>query len=161
MSETAKIRSRVLPYIHGGRGLDLGCGYDKIVPEAIGVNFDWGGQGDSADFHFDLNRPLPSPDLHWDFVYSSHLLEHLATDPHVVLQDWWRTIKHGRHLILYLPHKELYKVPNPEHLRMWTTEEIEEVIRHRPGSVIVDSLTENPETMGADRYSFLVVAKKQ
>jgi len=161
MSETAKIRSRVAPYVRGGRGLDLGCGFDKLLPDSIGVNFNWGGQGDRADFHFDLNNPLPSPDGAWDYVYSSHLLEHLATDPHVVLQDWWRTIKVGGHLILYLPHKDLYLVDNPEHLRMWNTEEIEEVILCRARAVIVDKLTEDPATMGLDRYSFLLIAKKQ
>ena len=160
MSETAKIRHKVLPYLEGGRGLDLGCGWDKVTYDAIGVNQDWAGQGDRADFWFDLNLPIPSPDGIWDFVYSSHLLEHLL-EPYRALKDWWAKIKPGGYLVLYMPHKELYLEPNPEHLNMWTTEELLVRVEALPGATILMGETEDPAVDGPDRYSFLIMAQKQ
>lgn len=158
-SETQKIRARVLKYVEGKRGLDLGCGHDKITPEAIGVNLNFGGQGDKAEFWFNCNEPLPCADGMWDFVYSSHLLEHLAPPPEQVLSDWCRVLKPGGFLVLYIPHKEMYLEDNPEHLRMWTTEELLAVVERVDGLITVehhtDDVTKDPEL-----YSFMIVAKK-
>lgn len=54
-----------------------------------------------------------------DFVFSSHLLEHMA-DPQAALAEWCRVIKDDGHLILYLPDEDEYpKVgepgANPDH----------------------------------------------
>jgi len=54
-----------------------------------------------------------------DFVYSSHLLEHMEA-PEKTLKEWWRITKQAGRLILYLPHEDLYpKVgedgANPDH----------------------------------------------
>ena len=54
-----------------------------------------------------------------DFVFSSHLLEHME-DPTRVLASWWRVIKPEGYLVLYLPHADFYpKVgqpgANPDH----------------------------------------------
>lgn len=43
-----------------------------------------------------------------DFVYSSHTLEHMV-DIEVALQNWWRVLKNGGYLILYVPHRDLYE----------------------------------------------------
>ena len=161
MSETSKIRARVWERLANGRGLDLGCGADKITVHAIGVNLNWGGQGDRADFWFDLNEPLPTPNETWDYVFSSHLLEHLAPPPEKILADWWRVLRPNGYLVLYLPHKNLYTVPNPEHLRMWTTEEMLALVQKLPGCVILDAYTESLAVDGPERYSFLLVAQKK
>jgi ubiquinone/menaquinone biosynthesis C-methylase UbiE len=42
-----------------------------------------------------------------DFVYSAHLLEHVQ-DFESALREWWRVIKPGGYLVLYLPHKKFY-----------------------------------------------------
>ena len=42
-----------------------------------------------------------------DFVFSSHLLEHIE-DAGAALKEWWRVIKHNGYLVLYLPDDELY-----------------------------------------------------
>lgn len=160
MSETAKIRDKVLPFIQGGRGLDLGCGHDKIMPDAIGINLNYGGQGDKADFWFNCNERLPTPDAHWDYVYSSHLLEHLTPEPTDLLSHWWEKIRLGGHLIIHLPHKDMYLEENPEHLRMWGTEEIRDMMLLLPQSQLVLVHTDDVSADPA-RYSFLVVAQKQ
>ena len=44
----------------------------------------------------------------YDFVYSSHTLEHMP-DPATALVNWWRVVKPCGFLILYIPHRDLYE----------------------------------------------------
>lgn len=81
-----------------GRGLDIGYGGDPIVPGVRGWDFEHG------DAHY-LNG---LDDESFDFVYSSHLLEHLP-DIDVALTNWDRVLKPGGYLLLYLPHRDLYE----------------------------------------------------
>lgn len=57
----------------------------------------------------------------YDFVYASHILEHIANAT-LALKNWWRILKPGGFLILYVPHRDLYEkrtvLPsrwNPDH----------------------------------------------
>jgi len=81
-----------------GDGLDIGYGGDPVVPNVRGWDFEHG------DAHY-LNG---LEDEQFDFVYSSHLLEHLP-DIETALVNWWRILKKGGYLILYLPHRDLYE----------------------------------------------------
>lgn len=81
-----------------GRGLDVGYGGDPVTPDAVGWDFE---HGDAQ-----LLRGLA--DAEFDFVYSSHLLEHLPNCD-LALRNWWRVLKPGGCLILYLPHRDLYE----------------------------------------------------
>lgn len=82
----------------GGYGLDIGFGGDLIVSNATGYDFEHG------DARF-LNN---IQDETYDFVYSSHTLEHLD-DPALALKNWFRVLKKNRYLILYIPHRDLYE----------------------------------------------------
>lgn len=42
------------------------------------------------------------------WVYSSHCLEHLER-PEVALREWWRVLAPGGHLIVIVPHRDLYE----------------------------------------------------
>lgn len=44
----------------------------------------------------------------YDFVYSSHCLEHLH-DPHVAINNWLRVLKPGGHMICTIPDEDLYE----------------------------------------------------
>lgn len=45
-----------------------------------------------------------------DYVYSSHLLEDFEKNKtKSVLLEWLRVLKIGGHLILYLPHEQVYR----------------------------------------------------
>lgn len=150
ISETEKIRDVVLPFCQG-RGIDIGCRHDKITPTAIGVDsFDTKG----VDFVIDASKRLPFNDKEMDYVYSSHCLGHIE-DTETTLQEWLRVLKVGGHISLYLPHRDLYTVPNPEHLHNFVNSDIEAIFT-KLGCQVVKSIVHS----GADRYSFLVVGKK-
>ena len=51
-NEAAKCRGRVVSFLVG-RGLDIGCGDEKVVPAAIGVDI----AGKAADIRLDLSEP--------------------------------------------------------------------------------------------------------
>jgi SAM-dependent methyltransferase len=48
------------------------------------------------------------PDEHFDFVHSSHCLEHLV-DPATGLQNWFRIVRPGGHLVVIVPDEDLYE----------------------------------------------------
>jgi SAM-dependent methyltransferase len=48
------------------------------------------------------------PDNRFDFVHSSHCLEHL-NDPALGLSNWMRILKPGGHLIVMVPDEDLYE----------------------------------------------------
>jgi SAM-dependent methyltransferase len=81
-----------------GLGLDIGYGGDPIIQ---GVDF-W-------DFeHGDAQYLEGVPDGKYDFVYSSHTIEHMV-NPQTAIKNWFRVVKPGGYLIIYLPHRELYE----------------------------------------------------
>lgn len=81
-----------------GFGLDVGYGGDPVVSNVRGWDFE---HGDAQ-----LLRGLD--DESYDFVYTSHLLEHLP-DVELAIKNWWRVLKPGGFLLLYLPHRDLYE----------------------------------------------------
>ena len=81
-----------------GKGLDIGYGGDLLVPNCKGWDIEHG----DAQYLSSLN------DESFDFVYSSHTLEHMV-DPEAALHNWWRVVKPGGYLILYIPHRDLYE----------------------------------------------------
>lgn len=48
------------------------------------------------------------PENSFDFVHSSHCLEHL-NDPAEGLQNWFRILKPGGHLVITVPEEDLYE----------------------------------------------------
>ena len=108
--EAPKIRWEIVQYTRG-RGLDLGAGDAKAFPHFTSVD-----NGDHARFGFRQTQDIRVDtcevldlfaDLSMDFIFSSHLLEHID-DYAAALKEWWRVIKPGGHLVLYLPHRDLY-----------------------------------------------------
>jgi len=81
-----------------GQGLDIGYGGDPVVEGVVGWDFE----------HGDAHYLKGLDDETFDFVYSSHLLEHLP-DIETAIVNWWRVLKKDGFLILYLPHRDLYE----------------------------------------------------
>ncbi len=90
-----------------GHGIDIGCGPDPL--------------SNLSDF-FPLMKSLKPWDISdgdamvmagvddniYDFVHSSHCLEHLS-DPYVALENWIRICKSGGHLVITIPDEDLYE----------------------------------------------------
>ena len=81
-----------------GNGLDIGFGGDPLTDKCTG--WDWE--------HGDAQYLKTVEDNSFDFVYSSHTIEHMIS-PSIALKNWWRVLKPNGHLILYLPHRDLYE----------------------------------------------------
>lgn len=84
----------------GGGGIDIGCGSDPITPSALAFDIH---SGDANT----IKQHLPEG-KQFDFVFSSHCLEHMF-DPIACLQDWWSLVKSGGSMILVVPDEDLYE----------------------------------------------------
>jgi len=154
MREASKIRNFVLKWCQG-KGLDLGCADDKIRPDAIGVdNRKWPG----VDIYADVRNLTFAKDGEYDYVFSSHCLEHLKGDPMEVLEEWLRVIRPGGYLVLYLPDSAYYAEPNPEHFHSFSHVEFVKRIREIPEFEYVFS---EAQISGPEDYSFLVVGRRR
>jgi SAM-dependent methyltransferase len=98
-----------------GKGLDIGFGGDLILLDAQGWDFE----------HGDAQYLKGLKDESFDYVYSSHTLEHVF-DVVTTLKNWYRVLRPNGYLILYIPHRDLYEkkkeLPsrfNPTHQRFF------------------------------------------
>lgn len=111
--ESDKIADLVIPYTRG-KGIDVGCGQRTVWPHVIGVdNGHHFGAGASVvqSEAYDLSI---FADASLNFVFSSHLLEHIKPEKvESTLKEWARVIKPGGYLILYLPSANLYPKCQP------------------------------------------------
>jgi ADP-heptose:LPS heptosyltransferase/predicted SAM-dependent methyltransferase len=121
-NESGKIIWETTPYVRG-TGLDLGCGPNKVWPHAIGVDNYTETELFGIQMKPDVVCNVTKLDLFgsasMDYVYSSHVLEHIE-DYQSCIKEWWRVLKPAGFLILYLPDEDEYpKVgevgANPDH----------------------------------------------
>ena len=164
MHESMKMLWELVPYTKG-HGLDLGCGPSKTFPHFVGVD----NRKDTQMFGIQMNPDHTVPTCEnmpffaseqWDFVFSSHLLEHIE-DHVAALKEWWRLIKVGGHLCLYLPHKKYYpnigeKGANKDHKHDFMPAEIITEMLKLGDLDVVRSEDRNEN----EEYSFFQVFKK-
>ena len=103
MEESAKSRARreaegFFDKYCRGKGIDIGSGPDPLTPACRAWDVKDG----------DAQKMEGVADESFDFVYSSHCLEHMR-DPLEALLNWWRILKPGGHLIVVVPHEDLYE----------------------------------------------------
>jgi len=114
-SKTKKIWGPLETSTITGSGIDIGCGSDPVTPDV--QRFDRG-EGDASHITEYVHQQF-------DFVYSSHCLEHLP-DPASALRKWWQLVRPGGHLIFIVPDEDLYEQGvfpsqfNPEHRATFT-----------------------------------------
>lgn len=149
-SETEKIRSNVLKYCVG-KGIDIGCGDDLVVPEAVGVDDQRKGRS-WVKIVADASKRLPFLDEGFDYIFSSHCLEDIENTEET-LREWIRPLKRGGYIILYLPHRDLYHGVNPEHKNEFENQDIEEYLKKLDVEIVESYIHEGT-------YSFLVVGKR-
>lgn len=82
-----------------GKGLDIGYSNpDWKMPGAIGVE-------PSIDFTYDA---MHLPDGQFDYIFSSHMVEHFKGNFANLLDHWTTRLKEGGVLFLYLPDYSQY-----------------------------------------------------
>jgi SAM-dependent methyltransferase len=130
MHETSKALIRRLQdarfsntYIRGD-GIDIGCGddpldkYQQQFPLMTSLK-----KWDLADG--DAQLMSSAADDSYDFVHSSHCLEHMR-DPYEAFENWLRICKPGGHIITTIPDEDLYEQGifpstfNGDHKTSWT-----------------------------------------
>ena len=90
-----------------GHGIDVGSGddslgkYHLLFPLVKSVEAFDKEQGDAQ--YLSESRSVP-----YDFLYSSHCLEHLV-DPWDALADWCNCVKVGGRLIVVVPEEDMYE----------------------------------------------------
>lgn len=159
--ECMKIRWELVPYTRG-RVLDIGCGPYKAFPHFIGVD-----SGHHEKFGYvikpDIKADASNIDIlasqSCDAVFSSHLLEHIQ-DHVAALKEWWRLIKPNGHLILYLPHRDLYpkigeEGANPDHKHDFVEQDVIDAMSFASYDLIRCEKRDQD-----DEYSMFLVFKK-
>jgi SAM-dependent methyltransferase len=97
-----------------GNGIDIGCGDDPLIVDAPNtIRFFDTPHGDAQYLH-GINDSV------FDFVYSSHCLEHMRDVP-TALQNWTRVLKPGGYMYIVVPDFYRYEKGtwpstfNPDH----------------------------------------------
>lgn len=165
MSEAIKNRHRIEEYIWRRKVLDIGCGDDKISPEAVTLDYA------CEDVSIKANAlSIPMPDNSFDTVHASHILEDIE-GTHDALREWFRVLKPGGHLIILCPHKSYYPnighpLVNKAHKHDFYPHEVAACI-YALGHDIVKCETFAPpyghydyENRGKIEYHFLIIAVK-
>jgi SAM-dependent methyltransferase len=101
MNETTKSKpfwGRIEKLALEGKGIDIGCGLDPVSPTARRFDLE----------HGDANIISQFIKEEFDFVYSSHCLEHMH-DPRAALLEWWKLVKPGGFLFVTVPDEDLYE----------------------------------------------------
>ncbi len=114
-----------------GKGLDIGGKKDCQFPGALIINTEYN-SGYSANI---------LPDKKYDYIFSSHTLEHISTIG-LTLQYWRLHLKPLGVLFLYLPHPDmLYWLPEncQKHKHSFTPEEITTLLIDAGFTVIMRS----------------------
>jgi SAM-dependent methyltransferase len=105
---TLSVRRRIhsgQPYFRG-HGIDVGGGHDTIAQYAELLGFETCKNWDRPDGDAQLLGSVA--DDQFDFLFSSHCLEHMV-DPAVALQNWVRVVKSGGYIVIAIPDEELYE----------------------------------------------------
>jgi SAM-dependent methyltransferase len=143
-----------------GRVIDIGCGADIVMPQAIPFDV---AQGD-AQRMLDYFQPES-----FDCVHSSHCLEHMR-DVKSALQQWWALVKPSGYLVVVVPDEDLYEqgawpsLFNADHkatfrlgkIKSWSpvSYDLEELARGLPDSQVVDVCIQD------DAYDRRLIKKK-
>jgi predicted SAM-dependent methyltransferase/ADP-heptose:LPS heptosyltransferase len=166
-NEAGKIKWEIVKWTRG-RGLDIGAGMYRTFNHFITVD-------NNADAQL-FGHAMPRPDLFvndassldmvanasMDFVFSSHMLEHVPEQSLVkTLKEWLRVLKPDGYLVLYLPDADEYpKVgepgANPDHKWNVTYNRVMELMAHAGHHDLMDFQKRNAE----QEYSLYFVFKK-
>ncbi len=144
--------------------LDLGCGGNKTLDRAVGVDFVPKGEQiktldgvttSQSDLVADLSKDIPVEDGSQDVIIARHILEHMV-NPITALGLWGRKLRTGGKLIIAVPNHEWFNtIPmNMEHVHAYTPESLTSLL-----AVFGFGIKEIKE--GGNNISFIAEAVKQ
>lgn len=164
--EAYKIRWELVKWTKG-RGIDVGCGAYKPFQHFVGVDNGKDIQLFGHSFKPDIWAGADDLDFfsgdHFDFLFSSHVLEHIEEKDVVkVLKGWLRLLKVNGYLVLYLPDESLYpKVgephANPDHKWNVNRERLVEYMKKAGNWDLLDCQLRDQD----DEYSLFTVFQKK
>lgn len=145
-----------------GKILDLGCGGNKTIPQAIGVDIIpvdefietlKPGTKSGADVNADVSKPLPFEKNSVDTIIARHILEHML-DPIEVLQNWKQVLKPNGKIVIAVPNQILAStIPmNIEHVHAYTPDFLKHLFETNGFELIEEIDPKNG-------VSFIMVAK--
>ena len=149
-------------HIIGDKILDLGCGGNKTVPHAIGVDMiakndfidTLANTVSTADVNADITQPLPFEENSVDTIIARHIVEHLMDS--VTILKYWRTLlKEKGRLIIAVPNNAIHKsIPmNVEHCHGFDPTSMKSLLEVC-GYRVIEQLD------GGNTISFITVAEK-
>lgn len=153
--EVDHCRHRLMRYCKG-QGLDLGCGFCKIRTEAIGIDL----YSPTADMNADARNLECYPSGHFNYVFSSHLLEEIE-NTEATLREWLRILKPGGNLVLYQADRNrYYPLGSPQcnraHKHHYTKDDLWTIFEKIGGVTLLHS----QDPVG-NEWSFELVVQKQ
>lgn len=144
-----------------GKGINIGCG-SRPIEGAINVDTD---PEAKADVYADASR-LPFCSNRFDYVVSSHCLEHVQEAPLLIIREWLRPLKIGGTLAFLVPDGSQGTIalgPNAgvfiegKHVHIFTEETLRYLLEFAGAKVIK---IETLERLEWKTRTILVVAKK-
>jgi SAM-dependent methyltransferase len=105
-----RVRDPLFERVFRGRGIDIGHGGDRLDRDDLfpGVQSCDGFDIEDGDAQ-NILQYLPATS--YDFVYSSHCLEHLP-DPLCALRNWFGLVRPMGFLVFVVPDEDLYEQGN-------------------------------------------------
>ena len=152
--EVDNCRYRLIKYCKG-LGADMGCGVSTIRVDAIGIDL----YSPGADLKLDARILKEFPEEHFDYIFSSHLLEEIE-DTEAVLRRWLKILKPGGNIVLYQADKNKYfpfSDPrcNKNHKHHFSWEDLWEIFK----KIGETELIHHNDTL-SNEWSFELVIKK-
>jgi len=106
--EWNRAMDKIIAFCQGNRALDVGSGNVTLSPETKradiapypGLDY----QCDAA--HLQDRNGVPLPNISFDFVFSSHCLEH-TDNPLETLKEWCRVAQ--KYVVVIIPNGEIFK----------------------------------------------------
>lgn len=117
-------------HVQGEKVLELGCGGQKTIASAVGVDIVPNGEltdignvsvKSVADLIADVQGPLPAAPNTQDTIIARHVLEHVR-DPLAALCHWSTALKIGGRMIVAVPNDMMGDtiLMNPDHRHVFT-----------------------------------------
>ena len=129
LSEHLRIKQKeILSKLCVGRGVDVGCGANKISNATYGVDVT-DVRGQKVDYFAYADNLSMFKDNELDYVVSCHCIEHIANTKKV-LKEWWRVLVDKGKLGIATPNVEKYSyaIETVEHLSFFTLEILKRVV---------------------------------